>query len=108
MSQRWDVWRHSRAFAVLLHEGQAGLQIRSCRLGTAVCFDYLHFASPNLPPQSNGLLQGDNVAETTLGLNWYLNDYTRMMFNYVHAVPVDPNFGPSWDNAFFVETAVFW
>ena len=70
--------------------------------------DYLHFASSNLPPQSNGLLQGDDVAETTLGVNWYLNDNARVMFNFVHAVPVDPNYGPSWANAFFVETAVFW
>jgi hypothetical protein len=30
------------------------------------------------------------------------------MFNYVHAVPVDPNFGPSYADAFFIRTAIFW
>ena len=32
-------------------------------------------------------------------MNWYLNNYTRLMFNYTHAVPVDPNFGPSFASA---------
>jgi len=32
----------------------------------------------------------------------------RIMFNYVHAVPVDPNFGPSFADAFFLRTAIFW
>jgi phosphate-selective porin OprO/OprP len=70
--------------------------------------DYLHFNSPNLPPDSNGLRVGEDVTELTLGVNWYLNDNARVMFNYIHAVPVDPNFGPSWANAFFIEAAVFW
>jgi phosphate-selective porin OprO and OprP len=70
-------------------------------------FAYANFSNPNIPPQ-NGLKVGDNDAETTLGVNWYLNDYTRLMFNYVHAVPVDPNFGPSYADAFFLRTAIFW
>lgn len=70
-------------------------------------FAYADFASANIPPQ-NGLKVGDNEAETTLGVNWYLNDYARLMFNYVHAVVVDPNFGPSYADAFFLRTAIFW
>lgn len=70
-------------------------------------FAYADFANANIPPQ-NGLKVGDNEAETTLGVNWYLNDYARLMFNYVHAVVVDPNFGPSYADAFFLRTAIFW
>jgi phosphate-selective porin OprO/OprP len=70
-------------------------------------FAYAAFANANIPP-SNGLKVGDNEAELTLGVNWYLNDYTRIMFNYVHAVPVDPNFGPSYADEFVVRTAIFW
>jgi phosphate-selective porin OprO/OprP len=54
------------------------------------------------------LRAGDRLAEATFGVNWYLNDYTRILFNYTHAVPVDLNFGPSSADAFFIRTAVFW
>jgi hypothetical protein len=37
-----------------------------------------------------------------------LNDYTRLMFNYLHAVPVDPNFGLSWGEAYALRFAIFW
>jgi phosphate-selective porin OprO/OprP len=70
-------------------------------------FAYADFASGNIPPV-NGLKVGDRDAEFTLGVNWYLNDFTRLMFNYVHSVPVDPNFGPSYANTFYVRTAIFW
>ena len=52
--------------------------------------------------------QGDNEAEAVLGLNWYLNDNLRIMFNYIHDVPVSPNAGPSYANAFFLRTAIYW
>jgi phosphate-selective porin OprO/OprP len=73
-----------------------------------VRFAYADFFSSNTPRQSNGLKVGDRESEFTVGLNWYLNDYARVMFNYVHAIPVDPNFGPSWADAFFIQTAIFW
>ena len=69
--------------------------------------DYLDLSSPNIPPV-NGLAVGDRITETTLGLNWYLNDNARLMFNYVHAEPVDPNFGASSADGFFIRTAIFW
>jgi phosphate-selective porin OprO/OprP len=71
-------------------------------------FAYLDFNDPNMPKTSDGLKQGDSLAETTLGVNWYLNENARLMFNYVHAIPVDPNFGPSAADAFFFRTEVFW
>ncbi|MFL5327565.1 MAG: OprO/OprP family phosphate-selective porin [Gemmataceae bacterium] len=71
-------------------------------------FAYSNFENSNIPVPANGLKQGNRLAETTVGVNWYLNDYARIMFNYVNAVPVDPNFGPSGANAFFIQSAVFW
>ena len=70
-------------------------------------FAYARLTNANIPLQ-NGLQQGDNEAETVLGLNWYLNDNTRLMFDYVHFIPVSPNAGPSYANAFFLRCAVFW
>lgn len=68
---------------------------------------YIDYSSPNIPP-SNGLAVGNRVADVTFGLNWYLNDNTRLMFNCVPAVPVDPNFGPSAATAFFISAQIYW
>ena len=68
---------------------------------------YLDFADSNIPPV-NGLAVGDEITEGTFGVNWYMTDYSRIMFNYVHAVPVDPNFGSSSANAYFIRSAVYW
>jgi phosphate-selective porin OprO/OprP len=71
-------------------------------------FAYADFANANIPPASNGLRVGDREAVTVLGVNWYLNDYTRLMFNFTHVVPVDPNFGPSRADEFGLRFAIFW
>lgn len=71
-------------------------------------FGYLDFGNANLPLLPDGLRQGSRVSTTTVGLNWYLNDHARLMFNYVWAVPVDPNFGPSYAHAVFFRTQVAW
>lgn len=71
-------------------------------------FAYLDFNDPNIPLTSDGLKQGNRLAQTTLGVNWYLNDYARFMLNYVHVIPVDPNFGPSAADVFYFRTELFW
>ncbi len=68
---------------------------------------YANFSDPNIPPV-NGFKVGDREWELTLGVNWYLNDHARVLFNYVYAEPIDPNFGASAAHAFFIRTAVFW
>jgi phosphate-selective porin OprO/OprP len=73
----------------------------------AARFDYTNYNNPNIP-MSNGLKVGERLAEFALGVNWWLNDYTRIMFNYLHAVPVDPNFGPSWGDEYVVRCEIFW
>lgn len=69
---------------------------------------YLDFDSPNLAPDANGLKVGNRVTTVTLGVNWYLNDNARIMFNYVHAIPVNPNFGSSSADLFTIRSAIFW
>ncbi|HZZ78945.1 MAG TPA: porin [Gemmataceae bacterium] len=71
-------------------------------------FSYLNFDDPNLPLAANGLKVGERLATGTFGINWYLNDYARIMFNYSRNVPVDPNFGPSGADSFSLRCAVFW
>src|SRR5262249_58275146 len=71
-------------------------------------FAYADFANANIPLASDGLRVGDREAATVLGVNWYLNDYTRLMFNFTHFVPVDPNFGPSRADEFGLRFQIFW
>jgi phosphate-selective porin OprO/OprP len=37
---------------------------------------------------------GGRVVDHTFGVNWYLNPYTRLMFNYVHSEVTDRAPGP--------------
>lgn len=48
---------------------------------------YLDFSSPNLPLDTNGFPASTKLVEVTLGTNWYLNSFTRMMFNYTAGIP---------------------
>lgn len=40
-------------------------------------------------------IRGNNMTDFTVGLNWYLNPYTRWKFNYVRAFLEDTRFGNS-------------
>jgi hypothetical protein len=40
-------------------------------------------------------------------VNCYLNDNARIMFNYVRAIPVDPNFGSSTADMFKIRPSIF-
>jgi phosphate-selective porin OprO/OprP len=97
---------HVRSPFLLLREGPSIIRGPGAWELTAR-FAYADFVSPNLP-LSKGLMQGAQEPELTVGVNWYLNDSTRLMFNYVFTVPVDPNAGPSTAQAFFLRAAIFW
>jgi phosphate-selective porin OprO/OprP len=45
-------------------------------------------------------IQGNNLTDFTAGLNWYLNPYTRMKFNFVRAFLEDTTAGNSHTDAF--------
>ncbi|MFT7642494.1 MAG: phosphate-selective porin OprO/OprP [Pirellulaceae bacterium] len=43
---------------------------------------------------------GRRLTDTTIGLNWYVNDYTKFQFNWIHADLDDPTLGSSTANTF--------
>jgi phosphate-selective porin len=69
---------------------------------------YMDFDSKNLAPAANGLPVGNRLTTVTLGVNWYLNNNARLMFDYVHSVPVDPTFGSSTADTITIRSAIFW
>jgi phosphate-selective porin OprO and OprP len=78
----------------------------------AARFAVADFGSPNLPPTTNGASGFTPTAtvlyQATFGLNWYLNDYTRVMFNYTMAVPDAPGAPALPVHLFGLRTAIFW
>jgi len=45
-------------------------------------------------------IQGNNLTDFTVGLNWYLNSYTRWKFNYIRAFLEDDRAGNSLTDAY--------
>lgn len=45
-------------------------------------------------------IEGGRIEEMTYGVNWYLNRYTKVMFNYVRPKLIDPNMGRSRAEAY--------
>jgi phosphate-selective porin OprO/OprP len=77
----------------------------------AARFSVTDFASPNLPPLPPGSFGANNGAilyEATWGVNWYLNDYTRVMVNYILGVPFSPGTPAIPIHVFGVRTAIHW
>jgi phosphate-selective porin OprO/OprP len=56
-----------------------------------------------------GAPRGGKGISYTLGLNWYLNDWSRVMFNYIRWYTdnkVGDEKGPDWGNSFGVRTQI--
>jgi phosphate-selective porin OprO/OprP len=49
---------------------------------------------------NNRNIQGGRLVDLTFGLNWHLNPYTRLSFNYVHAMLTRGEVGTSYGNLF--------
>ena len=62
----------------------------------------------NTPPGPQGQSIGVKLPEVTLGVNWYLADRLRVMFNYSHVTPYEPTAGSSSANIFSSRLAMFW
>jgi phosphate-selective porin OprO/OprP len=78
----------------------------------AARFSITNTASPNLPPtQSGSVFATDNgsiLYESTWGVNWYLNDYTRIMANYELAIPTVRGSPSLPVHIFGIRTAIWW
>ena len=62
----------------------------------------------NVPVGPQGQLVGIRLVQPTCGVNWYLADHIRLMFNYVLALPDEPNTGTSSASVFAMRLGVFW
>jgi phosphate-selective porin OprO/OprP len=71
-------------------------------------FAYLDFFDPNAPLGPEGQLLGVRLSSPTFGVNWYLADHVRLLFNYTYDVPVEPNTGSSFASFFGTRLNVFW
>lgn len=71
-------------------------------------FSYLNFNSPNMPLDVNGDPAGTLLYEVTLGANWYLNSYTRIMFNYTAGIPDKVGYSPTVAHLFGLRAAIYW
>jgi phosphate-selective porin OprO/OprP len=71
-------------------------------------FSYLDFFDADTPLGPAGQLQGIQLPEATFGVNWYLADQMRCMFNYTYAVPDEPNAGTSAASTFALRLAWYW
>ncbi len=74
----------------------------------AARFSFLDLGSPNLPPDAMGVPQQTQLYQLTLGVNWYLNTYTRVMVNYTAGMPDKIGFSPTVAHLFGVRTAIYW
>lgn len=74
----------------------------------AARFSYLDFGSPNLPADATGVPQQTQLYQLTLGVNWYLNTYTRVMVNYTAGMPDKIGYSPTVAHVFGVRTAIYW
>ncbi len=71
-------------------------------------YDLLDFRDPNIPNSEDGQLVGSSLSQWTVGTNWYLNDYTRVMFNYQYIILDEPNVGYSVANLYSIRCQVAW
>lgn len=69
---------------------------------------YADLFDPQTPPGPQGQLVGVKLPQVTVGVNWYLADRLRLMFNYSHAMPDEPNVGSSSASLFSTRLAMFW
>jgi phosphate-selective porin OprO and OprP len=69
---------------------------------------YVDFQDPDVPRGPGGQAVGLRLVEPTFGVNWYLADHIRLMFNYSYVVPEEPNSGTSNASVFATRLGVFW
>jgi len=71
-------------------------------------FAYLDLVDADTPMGPTGELIGIQLPQWTFGVNWYLSDRARLMFNYNYDLPDEQNTGRSSANIFATRLGVFW
>lgn len=71
-------------------------------------FAYLDFFDPDTTVASNGQQVGIQLQQSTFGVNWYMSDRVRLIFNDSYDVPNEMNTGMSSASIFATRWAVFW
>jgi phosphate-selective porin OprO and OprP len=71
-------------------------------------FAALDFMDPDMPVGPAGQRVGISVSTATFGVNWYLTDNVRLLFNYTYEVPDEPNTGASTGNIYAMRLNVYW
>lgn len=74
----------------------------------AARFTYLDFVDGDTPLGPDGEGVGIRLPQPTVGVNWYLSDRVRLMFNYSFAFPEERNTGTSSASIFATRLGVFW
>lgn len=69
---------------------------------------YLDFVDSDSPKGPQGQATGVELPLATVGMNWYLADRLRLMFNYSYALPDEANTGTSSVSVFSMRIGMFW
>jgi phosphate-selective porin OprO/OprP len=75
-------------------------------------FSFFSTRSDDIPPQPTGqtfkTVTGGMLYESTIGTNWYLNDYTRLMADYTVGVPTLAGQPALPVHSVSLRTAIYW
>ena len=74
----------------------------------AARFSYLDFFDSDTPTGPGGEHLGIRLPMLPAGVNWYLSDRVRVMFNYSYVVPDEIDTGSSTASIFATRLAMFW
>ncbi len=69
---------------------------------------YLDYFDVSAPPNSQGQPVGTLLPQATIGVNWYLADRLRVLFNYTYSVPDVAGAGASDAHLFGMRLGMFW
>lgn len=70
-------------------------------------FSYLDYFDRDLPPGPDGQNLGVRLPQATFGVNWYLADRMRLMFNYSYEAPDEANVGTTEASLYAARLNVF-